>query len=98
MSAKLNQACAYLADRWPVVLAEIGNGFVIGNKPTQQPHHLQIAPSLALEPPARLHAIEIAIDVEFQKCRRVIGRPSRGCRLHPIKAQFSQIQSSDEGV
>jgi hypothetical protein len=43
LSAKLNEARAYLADRGPVVLAEIGNGFVIGNKPPQQPHHLEIA-------------------------------------------------------
>jgi len=65
LSAKLNKARTDLLDGRPIVLAEIGNGFVIGNKPTQQPHHLEIAPSLALEPPARLHAIEIAVDVEF---------------------------------
>jgi hypothetical protein len=98
LSAKLNEARAYLADRGPVVLAEIGNGFVIGNKPPQQPHHLEIATRLALEPSARLHAIEIPVDVEFQKGRRVIGRSSRGCRLNPIEAQFSQIDSSHEGV
>ena len=28
----------------------------------------------------------------------MIGGPSRRCRLDPIKAQFSQIESSDEGV
>jgi len=67
LSAKLNKARTDLLDGRPIVLAEIGNRFVSGNKPTQQPHHLEIAPSLALEPPARLHAIEIAVDVEFQK-------------------------------
>jgi hypothetical protein len=98
LSAKLNEARAYLADRGPVVLAEIGNGFVIGNRPPQQLHHFEIATRLALEPSARLHAIEIPVDVEFQKGRRVIGRSSRGCRLNPIEAQFSQIDSSHEGV
>jgi hypothetical protein len=34
----------------------------------------------------------------FQKGRRVIGRSSRGCRINPIEAQFSQIECSDEGV
>jgi transposase len=47
---------------------------------------------------ARLHAIEIAIDVEFQKGRRVIGRSPLGCRLNPIEAQFGQIERSDKGV
>jgi hypothetical protein len=68
------------------MLAEAGNGFVIGNKLTQHPYHLEIATGLALEPSTRLRAIEIAIDVEFQKRRRVIGRSSRGCRLDPIEA------------
>jgi hypothetical protein len=47
-------------------LAEVGDSLVIGCEPPQQPHHFQIAMTLALQPPARLHAIEIAIDVELE--------------------------------
>jgi len=40
---------------------------VIGNKPARQPHHLDIASRLALEPTARLHPVEIAIEL----CRKL---------------------------
>jgi hypothetical protein len=46
-----------LADGTAVVLAEVGNRLVIGNKQARQPHHLNIAPSLTLEPPARLNPV-----------------------------------------
>jgi hypothetical protein len=36
---------------------------VVGDDPTKQPHQLDIAARLALEPPARLHSVEIAVDV-----------------------------------
>jgi hypothetical protein len=43
-----------LADRRPVILAEIGNRLVMGNQPTGGPHHLNVAGSLTLKPAARL--------------------------------------------
>jgi hypothetical protein len=48
---------AYLLDCRTIVLAEIGDGFVVGREPSRQPHHLKIAASLALKPPAGLHAV-----------------------------------------
>jgi hypothetical protein len=54
-----------LLDGGAVVFAEIGDGFVIWNKPSRQPHHFQIAASLTLQPPARLDSVEIAVDVEL---------------------------------
>src|SRR5262249_59928004 len=59
---------------------------------------LEIATGLALEPSARLHAVEITVDVELQKCCSVIGRPSRDRRLDPFEAQFSQIKRIDERI
>jgi hypothetical protein len=39
------------------------NRLVIANKPASEPHHFDIAAGLALEPAARLHPVEIAVDV-----------------------------------
>ena len=44
----------------------IGDGFVIEHQPPRRPHHLDVAASLTLEPAARLHSVEIAVDVELQ--------------------------------
>src|SRR2546429_5190045 len=67
-----NKPGADLPDRAAIVLAEVGNRLVIGNKAAREPHHLNVAAGLALEPAARLDPIEIAVDVELQQHRRMI--------------------------
>ena len=84
--------------RRAVVLAEIGDRLVVGHKPAQQPHHLEIAPGLALQPPARLHAVEIAVDVELQQSRRMIGGPAGRRRLNTVEPELGQIERIDERV
>lgn len=41
-----------------------GDRFVIGRKPGEQPHHFDVAASFTLEPAARVHTVEITINVE----------------------------------
>src|SRR5450631_341940 len=53
------------------MLAEVSYRLVIWSQAPRQPHRLDIAPSLALKPAARLDPIEIAINVEFQQDRRM---------------------------
>ena len=71
-AAQFDKLHADLLDRWPTVLAEVGNRLVIRNEPARQPHHLDIAPSLTLKPPARLNPIEVAVDVQLQQHRGMI--------------------------
>jgi hypothetical protein len=40
---------------------------VVGDEATKEPHHLDVAASLAFEPPARLHPVEVAIDESFKR-------------------------------
>src|ERR1700722_15740347 len=85
----------YFADGSAIVLAEVGNGLVVGYKPTRQPHHLNVAPGLVLKPPARLHPIEIAVNVKLQQHRGMI-RGSAGCLgSDPTKPKFGQIEFVD---
>src|SRR3984893_1301034 len=86
------------ADGSAIVLAEVGNRLVIGYKPTQQPHHLNVAPSLVLKPPTRLNSIEIAVDVKLQQDRGMI-RGSAGCLgIDPTKPKLGQIEFFDEDI
>ncbi len=71
---------------------------MIGNEAARQPHHLDVAPSLALEPSTRLNLVEVAVDIELQQNRRMIAR-SAGClRLNAIKAKSPQIKLIHEDI
>ena len=50
-----------------IVLAEVSNRLVIGNKTAREPHHLNVAAGLTLKPAARLNPIEIAVYIELEQ-------------------------------
>ena len=82
----------------PLSLAEVADRLVIRRQPADQPHHFHIAPGLPLEPTARLNPVEIAVDVELQHIRRMIGRPAGRQRLDPVKPEAEKIELIDEDV
>src|SRR5258707_5005763 len=51
-------------DGGAVVSAEIGDGFLIRNEPSRQPHHFPISASLTLQPPAPLESVGIDANVK----------------------------------
>jgi hypothetical protein len=53
-------------ERGAIVGAEIGDGLEVRLQRPQQPDDLNVAMAFGLQPPARTHAIEIAVDVELQ--------------------------------
>jgi len=63
-----------------------------------QPHQFDIALGLPFEPPARLDAIEIAVEIDLQQRRGMISRPTRRFRNDALKPQRPQIQLVDEDV
>src|SRR6478672_2525403 len=77
---------------------EIGDGFVIRNEPSRQPHHFQIAASLTLQPPARLDSVEITVDVKLEHRRRMIRRPAGRCRIDAIEPEVAKFQRIDEHI
>ena len=89
---------ADLPDGRAIVLAEVGNSLVIGSKPARQPHHLNVAPGITLQPPARLDPIEIAINVELQQHRRMVRRPASRLGSDPTKSNFGQVEFVDKNV
>src|SRR5262249_14580711 len=80
------------------IFAQIGNRFVIRDKSTGEPHDLNVAPALALEPAARLNPIEITIDVELEQRRRMVRGPAGCLWVNAAKLQFGQIELLNKGV
>src|SRR6266699_5759075 len=97
-ATECNEPGADLADGAAIVLAEIRNRLVIGNKAAREPHHLDVAPGLTLEPAARLNPIEVAVDVELQQHRRMIRRPAGCLRIDPVEPKLGQIKFLDKDV
>ena len=91
-AAQRDEACAHFADGSTIVPTEIGNGLVIGNEPTRQPHDLNVASGLTLEPAARLNPVEIAVDVELQQDRRMIRRPAGYLGIDPAEPKLGKIE------
>lgn len=95
VAAQRDELGAHLADRRPIVLAEIGNRFVIRDHSAEKPDHLEIATGLTLQPPARLHPIEIAVDVELEQGRGMIRGPARYFRHNAFEPELAQIKRID---
>ncbi|OOG14340.1 hypothetical protein BMS17_20245 [Pseudomonas sp. C9] len=57
-----------------------------------------IALGLTLKPAAGLNPIEIAVDIDLQQHRWVIGRTTSGGRIDVLKTKFAQVEFIDENV
>ncbi len=71
---------------------------MIGGEPTQQPHHLDIASGFSFEPPARLHPVQITVDVKLQQNRGMVRRPTSRRRLNSLEAHLGQIERIDKCI
>src|SRR3974390_2262058 len=85
LPAEHQEPCAGRADRRPVVAAEVGDGLEVRHQAASQPHQLDIALGLPLKPPARLDAVEIAVNVKLEQIARRIARASRRLRVDSRK-------------
>ena len=98
MAAQHDELCAGLADRRPVVAAEIRDRLEVRHQPAGQPHQLDTALGLPFEPTARLDAIEIAVKIDLQQGRWIIGRTPRRIRNNPGKPQRAQIKFVNKSI
>ena len=97
-SAQHHELTADLADGRAIVLAEIGYRPEVRHQAAGQPNQLDVALALPLQPPARLHPIEVSVNVNPQQRRRMIGRSSRRLWLDPAKAEFCRKFPGHGGV
>ena len=96
VAAEQDKAPARRLDADAVIVAEVGDGLEVGCELSRQPHQFDVASRLAFQAAARLHLVEIAVDIELEHRRRMVARPSRRGRAG--KAQKRHIQLVDEQV
>ena len=66
LAAQHHKLGTHRLDRPAIVLAEVGNRLEVRRQPPGQPHQFGIALRFPLEAPARLHAVEIAVEIDLQ--------------------------------
>jgi hypothetical protein len=64
-SAQHHELTADLADGLAIVFPEVGYGLEVRHQATGQPNQLDVALALPFQAPARLHPIEVSVDVIF---------------------------------
>ena len=82
----------------PLSLRKSAMVLLIRREPSGQPHHLEIAASLALQPPARLDPVEIAINVKLEHRRRMVCWPAGRCRINAIEPEVAEFQRIHEHI
>ena len=97
-AAQRDELAARRPDRRPVVLAKVGDGLEVRRQALGQPHQLDVALRLALQPAARRDLVDVAVDVDLQQQTRVIAGPARRLRHNPLEPQRPQVQLVDEHV
>ena len=93
-----NKLPAHIADRFAIIFAEVRDRLEVRCQALRQPHQLNIALRFALEPTARLDAVEVAIDVELEEHGWMVSRPARLCWLHPSEAQEGKVKFIHEYI
>jgi hypothetical protein len=75
--AQQHELAKHGAKRRAIVAPEVGDDLEVRFQAAQQPNNLDVAMGFALQPAARPHPVQIAVDVELQKVARRIapGRP-----------------------
>ncbi len=86
--------------RMPAPLSRRKSAMVLksGAKAPAQPHQLDVALRLALQAPAGLDAVQVAVDVNLEQYRRVVGRTARVRRRGTCEAKHLEIEFCHEGV
>src|SRR2546425_1734021 len=96
--AQNHKLTADLTDSLAIVLPEIGDRLEIRHQAAGQPHQLDVALALPLQTPARLHPIEVSVDVNLQQRRRMVSWPSCRLRLYAAKPKPGKIKLIDKDV
>jgi len=78
--------------------SEIADGVVGGFLTAGEPHQFDVACAFLFEPARGAHAVEIAVDIDFQQQTGVIGRRAAMVGADVGKPELLQIDGVDEGL
>jgi hypothetical protein len=89
---------ANLAQRLQVVLPEVRNRLGLWSQLLSEPHQLHMPVRRLSQATTRPETVEIAIHIELQQIRWMVGRPSRGCGCGSLTAERREVEVVDKGV
>ena len=98
LPAQDDEASARVSDALAVVVAEVGDGLEVGCQAPGEPHEFDVALRLALQPTARLDAIEVAVDVQLEQDRGVVSRATGGRWIGAFEPKRLEVQLVDECI
>jgi hypothetical protein len=75
--AQHDELVARCPDCWAVLAPEVGDRLEVGRQPADQSHQFDIALRLALKTSARLNPVQVAVKVDLEHRRGMVGRSSR---------------------
>ena len=96
--AKQYELTEYRPEGRPIVAPKVGDGLEVRLQASEQPDHLDVAVALHLQPTARPHPVQIAVDVELQQIGRGVAGAARRLRLDPDEPRRPKVQLIDKGV
>lgn len=98
LSAQHHKPAADRPDCVAIVPSKVGDRFEVRCQSTGQPHQFDVALRLALQSPARLDTVQIAVEIDLEHRRRMVGRaPGLGGRRSG-KTQSDKIELVDKGL
>src|SRR5262249_37450234 len=72
LATEQHKLTEHVAEGVAVVAPKVSNGLEVRLQVSQQPDHLDVAVSFGLQPAARSHSVQVAVDVKLQQIRRRI--------------------------
>lgn len=91
VAAKNYELPADAANGLAVVLAKVGDGFEVRSQSPGRPHQLEVALGLTLKAAAGLNPIQVAVDINLQQDRWVVGRTMRCSRINTFKPKCTEV-------
>jgi len=98
LSTEQYKLTEHVAEGVAVVAPEVSNRLEVRFQVPQQPDHLDVAVSFGLQPAARSHAVQVAVDVKLQQIPRRICRAARHLRRNAAKPRCREIQPVNKGI
>src|SRR5215471_16645526 len=98
LAAQLHELGAYLADRSTVIPAEVGDRLEVRRETPREPDQLHVALRFTLEAPARLDAVQVAVDIDLEQRSRMVGRPPRVRWIGALKSERYKVEFINEGI
>lgn len=96
--AQHDELPAYRPKRRAIVAPKVRDSFEVGCETSGQPHQLDIALRFTLEPTARLNPVQIAVEVDFEHRRWMVGRTPSLSGRRSGKTQSVEIELVDKGL